>query len=354
MLFRNKVLSAQTSHIYLSILFWLSILLGIFFYDDLLLYLLHFIFPFSSNFAVTQRIAYILSWLMIGTVVINYFLSFSEFKELSHEKRALLFRSAFLNPKIRPEDRLLLETVQDFCRIHGIPEPTTLINRDERAINAHLFCGKDQKLMLFISAGSLMYLNQNELKSLIAHAYSRIHLRYFGDDLKLSAMISGYYSVYSWMSRNPLSTRPAPDTLFNLNTFTTVERMGFRGMPNFIGLLTIILGFIGNLFYLFGKIIQLFISKKQEKEMDLMALKLSQSDDWLNVLRKALVLAEWGITPNLYGTEWIHLMSIHCFSPFTSIQNHLRKRIKNLGGIISSDEWEQLEKELIIFTPKNH
>ncbi len=160
----------------------------------------------------------------------------------------------------RPEERRLLNVVDEMAIASGLPVPEVYVLEDEDTINAFAAGRTPSDAAIGVTRGCLRLLNRDELQGVIAHEFSHI----LNGDMRLNMRLMAL--------------------IFGITVLTLVGRIAFRlgahsrekgAMPFvLLGLALIVIGFLGSLF---GRLIQRAVSRQREFLADAAAVQFTRN-----------------------------------------------------------------------------
>ena len=253
----------------------------------------------------------LLVWVALGALVFILGGSLYKISELAQGGRvvALALGGQSLNPQTTdPDERRLLNVVEEMAIASGIPVPDVFVLRNEPGINAFAAGYSPSDAVIGVTWGCLKSLTRDELQGVIAHEFSHL----LNGDMKLNMRLIGLvFGILSLSIIGRLLLRVAGDSGSRKN-----------GPLLLLGLALFLIGWIG---MFFGQLIKSAIARQREFLADAAAIQFTRQPDGL---RKALLkiggLAQQSRleTPqaqeashlffgNAMGDSWIHWMATH-------------------------------------------
>src|SRR5664280_1575490 len=142
-----------------------------------------------------------------------------------------------------PDERKLLNVVEEMAIASGVPVPQVYVMDDEDGINAFAAGHKPGDATITVTRGCMKILSRDELQGVIGHEFSHI----LNGDMRLNLRLVGI--------------------LFGILCVAIVGRLLLRtrgrnnGLPIAAGLLLLLIGYIG---VFFGRLIQAAVSRQRE------------------------------------------------------------------------------------------
>lgn len=226
-----------------------------------------------------------------------------------------------------PDERRLVNVVEEMSIASGIPVPEIYILDKETTINAFAAGYSIRDAAVGVTKGTLSHLTRDELQGVIAHEFShifngdmRINIRLIGilngilliHLLGMMIMRSGYYSSFT-RGKN------------NKNTGGIIV----------FGFLVMGVGYIG---FLFGRIIQSAISRQREYLADAAAVQFTRNPDGISgALHKISASFDKPTLNDPHAMEVSHLFFSNSFKSgldsLFATHPPLQKRIKAIGAL---------------------
>jgi len=212
----------------------------------------------------------LLLWVATGTTTVILLGSLYKISELSAggEAIAAMLGGRAVNPQTTDlAERRLLNVVEEMALAAGVPVPPVYVLDQEGAINAFAAGHQPDDAVVAVSAGSLRYLNREELQGVVAHEFShilngdmRLNLRLIGIVYGIMVLtIIGYYLMRSARLISSGSSRK--------------EGNGLAAAAVVFGLLLMLLGYVG---VFFGRLIKSAVSRQREFLADASAVQFTR------------------------------------------------------------------------------
>jgi Zn-dependent protease with chaperone function len=193
-----------------------------------------------------------------GTLVVVLMGGLFKTSELSKGGRAVaaMLGGIPVNPGTAdPDERKLLNIVEEMSIASGVPVPQVFVLPKEDGINAFAAGYSPSDAAIGVTRGAIRLLNRDELQGVIAHEYSHI----LNGDMRLNMRL------IAWV--------------FGILCLTIIGRilLRTRGRKNpmpVLGLALVIIGWIG---VLFGQLIQAAVSRQREHLADASAVQFTRN-----------------------------------------------------------------------------
>lgn len=201
-------------------------------------------------------------WASLGTLTVVGCGSLFKTLELSRGGVAVaeMLGGSLLNPHAQdPDERRLLNVVEEMALAAGVPVPQVYVLRQEHGINAFAAGHTTGDAVVGVTEGTLRLLTRDELQGVVAHEFSHI---LYGDmrlNLRLMGVIFGILCL-TVIGRLLLQTRGG----------TSRER---NALP-ILGLLLFAIGWVG---FIFGRLIQSAVSRQREYLADASAVQFTRN-----------------------------------------------------------------------------
>ena len=168
----------------------------------------------------------------------------------------------------KPDERRLINVVQEMSLASGVPVPRIFILERESGINAFAAGTQTSRAAVAVSRGALDKLSRDELQAVIGHEFSHI----LNGDMKLNIRLAGW--IFGLVMVSMIG-----QTLFRIAAISSHSRS--RNEKNsvvpvfiFVGIALIIVGFISQIF---SQIIQAAISRHRERLADASATQFTRN-----------------------------------------------------------------------------
>ena len=158
-----------------------------------------------------------------------------------------------------PDERKLINVVEEMSIASGIPVPQVYILDREKGINAFAAGYAPNDAIVAVTRNCLKRLNRDELQGVIAHEFSHI----LNGDMRLNIRLIGFLSGIM--------------VIANIGYLILRSRSGSRksgAQIVLIGIGLVVIGFVGQLF---GRIIQAAVSRQREYLSDASAVQFTRN-----------------------------------------------------------------------------
>jgi Zn-dependent protease with chaperone function len=154
-----------------------------------------------------------------------------------------------------PQERRLLNVVEEMSIASGVPVPKVYVLDEERGINAFAAGHSTSDAVVAVTRGTLQTLNRDELQGVIGHEFSHI----LNGDMRLNLRLMGI--------------------IFGILCLATIGRilLRTRGRRNPLPLLGLALLAIGGIGVFFGRLIQAAVSRQREFLADASSVQFTRN-----------------------------------------------------------------------------
>ncbi len=168
-----------------------------------------------------------------------------------------------------PQERMLLNLIEEMSIASGVPMPTAFILHNEKGINAFVAGYALEDMTLTVSQGALEQLSRDELQGVIAHEFSHIHNADTRLNIQLVSILAGILLIGAlggFICRSALNrsyfrrSRDSRGTIIALGAGTALYIVGYTGL-------------------FFGRLIQAAISRQRELLADSSAVQFTRNPD---------------------------------------------------------------------------
>ncbi|MGA2866219.1 MAG: M48 family metallopeptidase [Verrucomicrobiota bacterium] len=158
-----------------------------------------------------------------------------------------------------PDERKLLDVVEEMAIAAGLPVPAVYLLPEEQGINAFAAGHGASDAVIAVTEGSLRLLSRDELQGVIGHEFSHI----LNGDMRLNLRLMGI--------------------IFGIVCLTVIGRLllrtrGRRNPLPLLGLALLVVGWVG---VLFGRLIQAAVSRQREFLADASAVQFTRNPEGL-------------------------------------------------------------------------
>jgi Zn-dependent protease with chaperone function len=245
--------------------------------------------PFVEQTQVRLWNAPLFFGVAVGTLVVIAVGSLSKTLELARGGGAVatMLGGRPVNPSTTdPDERKLLNVVEEMALAAGVPVPQVYLLPAERGINAFAAGHSTSDAVVAVTQGALKLLSRDELQGVIGHEFSHI----VNGDMRLNVRLIG--------------------VVFGILCLTVIGRilLQTRGRKNplpLFGLVLILIGWVG---VFFGRLIQAAVSRRREVLADASAVQFTRNPAGLaGALKKIGGLAAGSKLENPHAEEASHL-----------------------------------------------
>jgi Zn-dependent protease with chaperone function len=239
-----------------------------------------------------------------------------------------------------PDQRRLLNVVEEMAIASGIPVPSVYLLNNETGINAFAAGFAPGSAVIAVTQGCMKELSRDELQGVIAHEYSHI----LNGDMRLNIRLMGIIAgilVIAVIGRIVLrgSTSGVPRS--------RGKKGGGTGAIIFAGLIIIAVGYIG---VFFGKLIKSAVSRQREFLADASAVQFTRNPSGIaGALKKIASYKTGSRMQNVHAEEASHLFFGNGLgNPFMNLlATHppIEERIRRLDSSYAADDRKRIEKE---------
>jgi Zn-dependent protease with chaperone function len=206
-----------------------------------------------------------------------------------------------------PEQRMLLNVIEEMALAAGVPVPQVFILKDETGINAFAAGLKPDDAVVAVTRGCLTHLTRDELQGVIAHEFSHILNGDMRLNLRLMGIINGIL-IIAIIGRVILRGMGSGSGRVRVRS-----RKGGGGLPILLaGLVLMLVGYIG---VFFGKLIKSAISRQREFLADAAAVQFTRNPTGLSgALKKISRLVAGARVLNPHAEEASHFFFVNALS----------------------------------------
>ena len=226
-----------------------------------------------------------------------------------------LLGGTLLHPETRdPDERRLLNVVEEMAIAAGTPVPPVYLMEKERGINAFAAGYTPNDAVIGVTRGCVQTLSRDELQGVIAHEFSHI----LNGDMRLNIRLMGVLfgilliGIAGWIVfRSTMYARLG----------SRDDRKGGNPLP-LVGLALYVIGYVG---VFFGRLIQAAVSRQREYLADASAVQFTRNPEGIaGALKKIGAIAEGskletpeaGEAAHMYfgdgvGGAWLSMLATH-------------------------------------------
>ena len=201
-----------------------------------------------------------------------------------------------------PDERRLLNVVEEMAIASGVPVPPVYLLENESGINAFAAGHKPGDAVIAVTAGTIKRLSRDELQGVIAHEFSHI----LNGDMRLNIRLMGVLfgilviGLTGWI----IFRTSTGGGYVRIGARSDDDRKGFNPVP-LIGLALYVIGYVG---VFFGNLIKAAVSRQREFLADASAVQFTRNPDGIaGALKKIGALAEGSTIRDAHAEEASHL-----------------------------------------------
>jgi len=256
-----------------------------------------------------------------------------------------------LNPSTRrPEERKLMNIVEEMAIASGVPVPEVYVLDDESAINAFAAGFEVDEAAIGVTRGAIEQLDRDELQGVIAHEFSHI----LNGDMRLSTKLSGWIfgivmltllgrGFWALIRGGSGGSRRSGGGIYVGGGRTGGSRRSSGGGGGGAGALIIavvivavlitVIGFIGEFF---ARLIQAAVSRQREYLADAAAVQFTRNPEGIgNALRRIGGMQHGSRVEHPQAGEFAHAFFSKSFGgkvSFLATHPPLPRRIRRVLG----------------------
>ena len=241
-----------------------------------------------------------------------------------------------IDPATRdPEERRLLNVVEEMAIAAGTPVPPVYILEDEDGINAFAAGYQPADAVIGVTRGAVRTLTRDELQGVVAHEFSHILNGDMRLNIKLMGVLYGIMliSILGWVL-----FRSGARSRYYARSRDNRDNQNNNALP-LIGLGLYVVGFIG---LFFGRLIKAAVSRQREYLADSSAVQFTRNPEGIaGALKKIGALAEGSRVKDPEAEEASHMffgeaLGLSASNPMAS-HPPLVDRIKRLDPRFDGD-----------------
>jgi Zn-dependent protease with chaperone function len=212
-----------------------------------------------------------------------------------------------------PDERRLLNIVEEMSIASGLPTPPVYLLENEAGINAFAAGHRPEDAVVAVTRGGLTRLTRDELQGVIGHEFSHI----LNGDMRLNTRLIGIiFGILVISTVGWLIFRSTTGVVRIGARQNDDDRKGGNPLP-FIGLALYIIGYVG---VFFGNLIKAAVSRQREYLADASAVQFTRNPDGLaSALKKIGALAEGSRINDPHAEEASHLFFGEAVSGFNNL-----------------------------------
>jgi Zn-dependent protease with chaperone function len=215
---------------------------------------------------------------------------------------AELLGGRLLHPdKASPDERRLLNVVEEMAIAAGLPVPPVYLLENESGINAFAAGHTTNDAVVAVTSGTLKLLTRDELQGVIAHEFSHI----LNGDMRLNIRLMGaIFGILVIGLTGWIIFRSSTGGGYVRVGARDDDRKGFNPIP-LIGLALYVIGYVG---VFFGNLIKAAVSRQREFLADASAVQFTRNPEGIaGALKKIGALAEGSQVNDSHAEEASHM-----------------------------------------------
>ena len=228
-----------------------------------------------------------------------------------------------------PNERRLLNVVEEMAIASGTPLPRVYILPDEPGINAFAAGYSTRDAVVAVTRGACIQLTRDELQGVVAHEFSHI----LNGDMRLNIRLMGILHGLLVMSMIGYGLFRVLGSTSQPRRRSSKDNSGAAIMAlMFLGLAVMVIGYIG---VFFGNLIKAAVSRQREFLADAAAVQFTRNPDGLaGALKKIGGLPDGSRLQNQRASEASHLFFSdgvrRSFAGLLATHPSLKERIRRL------------------------
>jgi Zn-dependent protease with chaperone function len=227
---------------------------------------------------------------------------------------AELLGGRLLHPdKASPDERRLLNVVEEMAIAAGLPVPPVYLLENESGINAFAAGHTTGDAVVAVTSGTLERLSRDELQGVIAHEFSHI----LNGDMRLNIRLMGVlFGILVIGLTGWIIFRSSMNTGYVRVGARDDDRKGFNPLP-LIGLALYVIGYVG---VFFGNLIKAAVSRQREFLADASAVQFTRNPEGISgALKKIGALAQGSRIQDPHAEEASHMFFGEAVSGFNEL-----------------------------------
>ena len=196
-----------------------------------------------------------------------------------------------------PDERKLLNIVEEMSIASTIPAPQVFVMDNERGINACAAGTDTTDVAIVVTRGAIELLNRDELQAVIGHEYSHIFNGDMSLNMQLTCMAFGVMCVYS-------IGRFVMESTWRVGSYSDRDDAKGQMVVVFVGFALVILGSLGAFF---GALLQSALSCQRELLADASSAQYTRNPLALaSALKKVAACEDGGIIRHAGSSQFSH------------------------------------------------
>ena len=212
-----------------------------------------------------------------------------------------------------PDERKLLNIVEEMSIASGVPMPDVFVLQDEDGINAFAAGYDYNDAAIAVTKGAIQQLSRDELQGVVAHEFSHV----LSGDMRLNIRLIG-----------PLFGLLVIAFLGRMFLYSGAGRSRGKNQGNLaiVGIAIMVIGYIG---VIFGRLIQAAISRQREYLADASAVQFTRNPEGIaDALRRLGYGANGSKVQHAHAEDTAHMFFAKALSSSFATHPPLPKRIK--------------------------
>ena len=237
--------------------------------------------------------------------------------------------------------------VEEMAIASSIPRPQIFIIPNDLSINAFALGHNPSSSAIFVTDGTLKYLNRDELQGVIGHEFSHILNGDMKSNIIMVAVLEGLEGVFNFAWESMTQDHEDEEDEFGVS----VARGFFSNRASYIVLLAFIVMVIGSIGMFFSRLIKAGISRQREYLADASSVQFTrQTQGIAGALQKIAIMENEGLvgSPTI-SPEVSHMMFSRIFDAgWFSADTHppLRERIQRLDPSYNNNALDRFQRRL--------
>ena len=244
----------------------------------------------------------------------------------------LLGASALEPGRCSPDERRLLDVVEEMAVASGIAVPPVYLLRREQGVNALVAGYSPNEAVLVVTAGAAEKLTRDELQGVVAHEFSHI----LNGDMALNMFLAGWLAGLTWLSSQGERLAMAAAFAPKLNDGS---RPGADPVLVLFGTFLAFVGFPGSFA---ADAIRARISRERERLADAASVQLTRNPEAIaGALDSLLSLPAYTTVSAAYGGDFAHMFFAPAVSRWWGFPTHppIAERIRRADPRFRRDDY---------------
>ena len=231
-----------------------------------------------------------------------------------------------------PDERRLLDIVEEMAVASGIAVPPAYVLSAEQGVNAMVAGYSPNEAVIIVTRGALEKLSRDELQAVIAHEFSHI----LNGDMALNMFLVGWLAGLTWLGT--AGEKMALAGLAEAGQGGENER-GAGALAVLFGSFLACVGFPGSLA---ADALRARISRERERLADAASVQLTRNPDGIaGALDSLLSLPAYTTVSAGYGSEFAHMFFAPAVSRWWGFPTHppIAERIRRANPRFRRDDY---------------